>query len=290
MGTLAPGYRTVLTGLRLYRIAVPKDGEIAQARARVSDWVARQRLPRTEGTIVRESPGWWTFSAGDSPATRVFYVHGGGLAFYSVEDFSSLMERFAAAGECEVTAFHYPKAPEHGPAEILETIAAQVGQRLAEFPPDAPVIFSGDSIGGYIALYMALRRFPGRFARLVLIYPVLDLQNERGSYSLYGSGFCLNSAMMSWFRSFWAGRPGGEFTPFGLTGEDRRNLPPTVVFSAEADVLRDESFDWCARLREDALPVQHHHMPDLAHDFCLYAGAIPEARAAVDLIAAQFRL
>lgn len=290
MGTLAPGYRAVLTGLRLYRISVPKDGEIAQARARASGWIERQRLSRTEGTIVRESPGWRTFSMGNSPARHVFYLHGGGLAFYSVEDFSSLMERFAAGGDCEITAFHYPKAPEHGPGEILETIAAQMERRLAEISPDAAVVFAGDSIGGYIALYMALRRLPGRCVRLVLIYPVLDLQNERGSYARYGSGYCLNSGMMSWFRSFWAGQPDDGFSPFELTDNDRRNLPPAVVISAEADVLRDESFDWCARLRENDLPVQHHHMSDLAHDFCLYAGAIPEARAAVDLIAAQFRV
>jgi acetyl esterase/lipase len=96
--------------------------------------------------------------------------------------------------------------------------------------------------------------------------------------------------MMSWFQSFWHEGQKSEFAPFSLSASDRANLPPTVVISAEADVLRDEAFDWCEYLHANGMPVEHQHMPNLAHDFCLYAGAIPEARAAVDLIACQLRL
>jgi acetyl esterase len=266
--------------------------EVTQARARTSGWIERHRLPNCGRTIQHESPEWRIFKNKENPTGHVFYVHGGGLVFYSVEDFSSLMEQFAVAGDCEVTAFHYPKAPEHGTGEILEAIAVQVERRLAEIPAGNPVIFAGDSIGAYIALHLVLRRFPRRFDRLVLIYPVLDLFMQRPSYTIYGRGYCLNAEMMTWFQSFWqTGKKGAnELTPFCLPAEDRGNLPPVVVFSAEADVLRDEAFDWCEYLRANHLPVEHHHMRDLAHDFCLYAGKVPEARAAVDLIASQFQL
>jgi acetyl esterase len=296
-GILAPGYQAVVAALRLFRPRVPNMAEVAQVRARVSSWIERQRLPYRGRVIRHESPGWCIFKNSENknsenPRSHVFYVHGGGLVFYSVEDFSSLMEQFAVDSECEVTAFHYPKAPEHGAHEILEAIAVQAGRRLAEIPAGSPVIFAGDSIGAYIALYLVLRRFPRRFDRLVLIYPVLDLSIQRPSYAIYGRGYCLNAEMMTWFQSFWqTGKKGAdELTPFCLSAEDHRNLPPVAVFSAEADVLRDEAFDWCEYLQANHLSVEHHHMPDLAHDFCLYAGKIPEARAAVDLIASQFQL
>lgn len=291
-GILAPGYQTVMAALRLFRPKVPSMAEVAQVRARVSSWIERQRLPYCGRAIQYESLEWRIFKNSENPRSHVFYVHGGGLVFYSVEDFSSLMEQFAMDSDCEVTAFHYPKAPEHGAYEILEAIAVQAGRRLAEIPTGRPVIFAGDSIGAYIALYLVLRRFPQRFDRLVLIYPVLDLSIQRPSYTIYGRGYCLNAEMMTWFQSFWqTGKKGAdELAPFCLPAEDRRNLPPVVVFSAEADVLRDEAFDWCEYLRDNHLSVEHHHMPDLAHDFCLYAGKIPEARAAVDLIASQFQL
>jgi acetyl esterase len=289
---LAPGYQTVVAALRLFRPRVPSMAEVAQVRARTSSWIERQRLPYRGRATQHESPGWRIFKNNENPKSHVFYVHGGGLVFYSVEDFSSLMEQFVMDSDCEVTAFHYPKAPEHGAHEILEAITVQVGRRLAEIPDGNPVIFAGDSIGAYIALYLVLRRFPQRFDKLVLIYPVLDLFIQRPSYAIYGRGYCLNAEMMTWFQSFWqTGEKGAdELTPFCLPAEDRRNLPPVVVFSAEADVLRDEAFDWCEYLQANNLSVEHHHMPELAHDFCLYAGKIPEARAAVDLIASQFQL
>jgi acetyl esterase/lipase len=243
-------------------------------------------------TLQRESPGWRTFRSGETFGREVFYVHGGGLVFYSAEDFSSLMEHFAIAGDCEVTAFRYPKAPEHSPMEIVEALTKLVEQRLAELPARMRVVFAGDSIGGYIALYLALRKFSRRFSRLVLIYPVLDVYLQRESYVKYGRGYCLNAQMMSWFQSLWQRQSGeaDDFSPFSLTVSDREALPPTVLVSAEADVLRDEAFDWCDYLRAGGSKIGHHHMANLAHDFCLYAGAIAEARTAVDLIACQFRL
>ena len=283
---LAPGYGSVIAALRLYKTRVPEASELIQARNRASDWIARQKLPLSGAASRQETPGWRIFRPGHDPGHHLFYVHGGGLVFYSVDDFSSLMEHFAVAGDCEVTAFHYPKAPEHSSGEIMNVLAERIEQRLGEIPAGGEMVFAGDSIGGYIALYLALRRFPRRFTRLVLIYPVLDVFTQRPSYITYGRGYCLNTEMMGWFQSLWRG---SEFSPFALEASDRANLPATIVVSAEADVLRDEAFEWCAQLQAAGLPVEHHHMPNLAHDFCLYAGKIPAAREAVDFIAEQFR-
>ncbi len=289
-GTLAPGYRSVVTALRVFRAGVPDIAAVPQARAKASAWIERQRLPLSGKSLQQDFPGWRTFKSSNNPQSHVFYVHGGGLVFYSVEDFSSLMEEFAVAGDCEITAFHYPKAPEHSTEEILDAVAAQARRRLEEIPSGKPIIFAGDSIGAYIALYLVLRRLPQRFARLVLIYPVLDLYTQRPSYATYGRGYCLNAEMMTWFQSFWHREKNGasDLKPFCLTVEERRNLPPVVLISAEVDVLRDEAFEWCEYLQSRGLSVEHRHMPELAHDFCLYAGKIPEARAAVGLIAGRF--
>src|SRR5205809_1767511 len=100
---------------------------------------------------------------------------------------------------------------------MVDVLASRIEQRLTEVPPGQEIVFAGDSIGGYIALYMALRRFPGRFARLVLIYPVLDLSMQRPSYITYGRGYCLNAEMMSWFQSFWHEGQKSEFAPFSLS-------------------------------------------------------------------------
>ncbi|MBZ5521887.1 MAG: alpha/beta hydrolase [Acidobacteriia bacterium] len=290
---LAPGYRNVVTALRLFRAAVPTRDQAPAQRAKTSAWITRWKLPESAGAVTQEDiPGGRIFRAAGESAGHVFYLHGGGLVFYSLEDFGSLMAHFAARSRCTVTAFEYLKAPEHSVQEIVETLAAGIEQRLREIPAHEPLVLAGDSIGGYLALYLALRRFPKRFARLVLIYPVLDLHVQRPSYTAYGRGYCLNADMMGWFQSLWQSYDRGfhEFSPFHLNDADRENLPETVVVSAEMDVLRDEAFDWCSYLQAGKFPVKHHPMASLAHDFCLYAGAIPEARAAVDFVTSQLSL
>ena len=291
--SLAPSYRTIVAALRVFRPVVPTLDTVALVRNRTQEWISRWRLPASTETTKEESrPGWKLFQPLAEPQNHVFYLHGGGLVFYSVEDFKSLMTHFSCKSGCAVTAFHYAKAPEHAPDEIINRIVANFEERLAELSPEQPIVLAGDSIGGYIALYLALRRFPGRFARLALIYPVLDLHHQRPSYIKYGRGYCLNADMMSWFQSLWRTGNGNleEFSPFCLTERDCQNLPPTVVVSAEMDVLRDEAIEWCSDLTNRLLPIEHHHIPNLAHDFCLYAGVIPEARAAVDLIAGKLNL
>ncbi|HEX7288648.1 MAG TPA: alpha/beta hydrolase [Candidatus Angelobacter sp.] len=288
--TLAPAYRNIVAGLRLFRPAVPTPATLPQLRAKTSEWISRWRLPLSHDVPQAENTqGWTIFKPAAETQGHVFYLHGGGLVFYSVEDFSSLMMYLAAASRCTLTAFRYAKAPEHDPNEIVDLVAASMEKRLRELQAE-PVTLAGDSIGGYIALMLALRRISGRFSRLVLIYPVLDIDHQRPSYATYGRGYCLNADMMRWFQSLWHAKDdAGRFSPFHLTDKDIRNLPETLVVSAEMDILRDEAFEWCAALRAQELPVTHHHMPALAHDFCLHAGAVPEAREAIDFIAGRLR-
>jgi acetyl esterase len=290
--TLAPAYRNIVAALRLFRPTVPDPAALPEVRAKTSRWISRWRLPLpSDVPEQKNAPGWTTFRSATEVQGHVFYLHGGGLVFYSVDDYSSLMAYFAATSGCTLTAFHYAKAPEYKPNEIVDLIASHMKQRLSEIPENEPVVLAGDSIGGYVALLLALRRFPGRFGRLVLIYPVLDLQQQRPSYNTYGRGYCLNADMMTWFQSLWQAENGpGEFSPFRLTDADIKNMPETLVISAEIDVLRDEAIEWCSDLQKRRPAIVHHHMPALAHDFCLYAGAVPEARSAVDFIASRLRL
>ncbi len=300
---LAPSYRTIVTALRIFRPVVPTAENVSLVRNRTQEWISRWTLPASTEVVAEESSSRWkVFRPRAEIGNQVFYLHGGGLVFYSVEDFKSLMAHFAYKSGCAVTAFHYAKAPEHAPQEIIDHLVASFEQRLAELPPEEPIVLAGDSIGGYMALYLALRRFPERFSRLVLIYPVLDLHHQRPSYVKYGRGYCLNADMMGWFQSLWSNEMQARetqhsenaipeaFSPFALTERDYRALPQTIVVSAEMDVLRDEALEWCSDLQARQFPIEHHHLSNLAHDFCLYAGAIPEARLAVDLISSKLNL
>jgi acetyl esterase/lipase len=236
-----------------------------------------------------DGTGWRTFDpGGGNQSGHVFYIHGGGLVFYSVADYASLLRCWASATGLQVTAFSYLRAPEHNLADIADSLARAVAHRLTTLPCTPSIVLAGDSIGAYLALLLALRHHVGRFSRLVLIYPVLDLHGQRPSRARYGSDYPLTAEMMTWFQRLWRRPPTVDFDPFAMPLAELEKLPPVDVFSAEFDVLRDEALEWVEHLTALGRPVFDHHFGNLPHDFCHYAGIVPEARAAVETIGAAF--
>jgi acetyl esterase/lipase len=208
------------------------------------------------------------------------------LVFYSLRDYSGVASHLAVWSKHVVTAFAYPTAPEHAVDDILEVLDHSISRQLSDLPGDATIVLAGDSIGAYVALYLAVRRQERPFARVVLINPVLDVSGQRPSYVTYGTGYPLTTQVMTWFQSLWReSQLLRDFDPFGLSPEDRGALPNLTLYSAEFDVLRDEAFDWASEMRQSGVQLVHRHFPNLSHDFCLHAGAIREARDAVRSIA-----
>jgi acetyl esterase len=290
---LAPKFRNLLSLLKAFRRSAPARENLDALREVTSRWIAQWRLPDPSGGGLAALPGgpgtsWFVFNPSVGRRNgHIFYIHGGGLVFYRVRDYASLLRHWANSAGMPITGFCYSQAPEHSLLEIADDLARSVAQRLASIPAKTTIALAGDSIGAYLALFLALRRHPGRFSRLVLIYPVLALRGRRPSYDLYGSDYPLSSEMMMWFQSLWQRPPTTEFNPFAISPAELATLPQVVVFSAEFDVLRDEAFEWVDYASAKGRPVSHHHFHDLPHDFCLYAGAVPEARAAVETISGQ---
>lgn len=57
---------------------------------------------------------------------------------------------------------------------------------------------------------------------------------------------------------------------FPLMADSLRNLPPALVFTCEADTLRDDGILYAQRLRADGVKVLHHHKRDAIHGFLLF--------------------
>jgi acetyl esterase len=217
---------------------------------------------------------------------RIVYLHGGGMVYYSTAVFEPFLTLLATSLGTVVEAFDYLKAPEHSVEESLLDLAGRLEGRFGEGRREEPLVLVGDSVGGLLALYVALRVLCGAFARLVLIYPVLDLHGERASYGTFGRGYFLDASAMRWFRSFWPAFCGATaFDPFALTDADLAGLPRCTLVTAGCDVLRDEGFAWARHLDEHEVALSHLHFPDLPHDFCLYTGRVASARRAVEKIA-----
>jgi acetyl esterase/lipase len=289
---LASGYDRILTLHKFFsREEECADGNLEVMRTRVSRWVASFGLSAERpDCAVENHPDWRVLrTRGSASDAHVFFLHGGGLVFYSVDDYTPVLAHIAVASGATVTAFHYPRAPEHGFDHIIDHLADSIDRRLSELPRGS-ITLIGDSIGAYLALHLLMNRYSGRFSRLMLINPVLDLLAQRPSYSLYGEGYFLSARNMSWFQELCRdGKKNGTLDLFNIAAERLRRLPSVYMFSAEFDVLRDEALEWAAQLRAHGVTLTHHHFGSLAHDFVLYAGAVPEARAVLDLLSAYLK-
>ncbi|MGW4051406.1 alpha/beta hydrolase fold domain-containing protein [Streptomyces sp. NPDC004779] len=264
-------------------------GSLTEDRANAERWIARfgGAVDPADGAAVEAGPhGVTVRPAGEDPGSPwVVYIHGGGMVYYSTAVFQPFLRTLAGTLRAPVDAFDYPKAPEHTVEESVGLLADRIAARCRTLT-DRPIVLAGDSVGGLLALYLSLRVLPGAFARVVLLYPVLDLRTERASYGAFGEGHFLDRDAMRLFTSFlepfFSER---DFDPMRLGDRDLARLPDCSIVTAGHDVLRDEGLAWAELMAARSPGLRHRHFPDLPHDFCLYAGRLASAGSAVAEIA-----
>jgi acetyl esterase len=264
-------------------------GCLTQDRANAERWISRFGSPAAPANGSSAGAGGSStilHPARESAAGRwVFYIHGGGMVYYSAAVFRSFLAELANVMHTPVEAFDYLKAPEHTVDQSVTLLTEHIAARCDALA-DRQLVLAGDSVGGLLALYVSLRALPETFSRIVLIYPVLDLHTERESYRAFGEGYFLDSDAMRLFKSilnpFFSER---AFDPFTLSEKDLARLPACSVVTSGCDVLRDEGLAWVQHLAGRSIGVCHQHFPDLPHDFCLYVTKLPSARSAVAEIA-----
>jgi acetyl esterase len=207
------------------------------------------------------------------------------MVYYSTAIFQPFLRALANTLHAPVEAFEYLKAPEYTVEQSVERLGRHIAARCRT-SGDRQLVIAGDSVGGLLALYLGLRVLPGVFSRIVLIYPILDLQTERESYRMFGDGYFLDSEAMRLFKSilnpFFSER---AFDPFALSENDLARLPACSIVTCGCDVLRDEGLAWVEHMADRSITLRHQHFPDLPHDFCLYAGTLESAGRAVAEIA-----
>ena len=121
---------------------------------------------------------------------------------------------------------------------------------------------AGDSVGGNMTAaltLMAKQRGGVSFVQQVLFYPVTDASFDTGSYHQFAEGYFLRRDAIQWFWDQYTTDPAqrAEITasPLRATLEDLEGLPPALVITGEADVLRDEGEAYAAKLRQAGVPV-----------------------------------
>ncbi|MBF4476677.1 alpha/beta hydrolase [Rhodococcus rhodochrous] len=206
----------------------------------------------------------------------VVFFHGGGWVFGDLDTQDFACRALANAGRALVVSVDYGLAPEHPfPGPVLEAIAVTKGvlAQAEELSGDPTrMIVAGASSGGNLAAAVALDAAHsawGPLAGQVLIYPPLDATTASASYTENAAGFNLSAQEM---RFYWQMYHQGQvdlrdprLSP--LFCEDLSGLPPTLIFTAEYDVLRDEGEAYAARLQDAGVPTYLRRYDGQIHGF-----------------------
>ncbi len=121
----------------------------------------------------------------------------------------------------------------------------------------------------------------------VLLWPVTDANFDTGSYNQYAEGHFLTRNMMKWFWDNYTTDTNQRneiyASPLRATTAQLKGLPPALVQTAEADVLRDEGEAYARKLDEAGVPVTSVRYNGMIHDYGLLnvVSQVPAVRSAM---------
>lgn len=214
----------------------------------------------------------------------VVFMHGGGFVIGDIEVYDALCTEISYRLDLPVVSVEYRLAPEHPfPAAPDDCEAAA---RWIASSPDAlgreitGLVITGDSAGGNLTIVTTnqLMNKPADVPVMVQapIYPVASDITEHKSVGLFGEGFLLTGAAMTWFTQQYAGDPEDpRNTP--MVG-DCSNTPPTVICTAGLDPLRDSGREYAAHLIQNGTEVTYMEFPGIIHGFTTLRKAIPSGQ------------
>ncbi|MFE3582745.1 alpha/beta hydrolase [Streptomyces vinaceus] len=220
----------------------------------------------------------------------VLYIHGAGWVFGDAHTHDRLVRELAVGANAAVVFPEYDRSPEaRYPVAIEQNYAVArwiTTEGAARNLDPARIAVAGDSVGGNMSAaltLMAKERGDVRLAAQVLFYPVTDASFDTASYGQFAEGYFLRRDAMRWFWDQYTADEAerGQITasPLRATIEELTGLPPALVITAEADVLRDEGEAYAARLREAGVPVTALRALGTIHDFVML-DALRDTRAA----------
>ncbi|MER5808810.1 alpha/beta hydrolase [Streptomyces sp. NPDC002033] len=210
----------------------------------------------------------------------ILYIHGAGWVFGNAHTHDRLVRELAVGTGAAVVFPEYALSPEaRYPVAIEQNYAVArwiVADGAAKDLDGSRLAVAGDSVGGNMSAaltLMAKERGDVRLAAQVLFYPVTDASFDTESYGQFAEGYFLRRDAMRWFWDQYttdaAERAQITASPLRATTEQLTGLPPALVVTAEADVLRDEGEAYAAALRTAGVPVVSLRALGTIHDFVM---------------------
>lgn len=270
-------------GPPLYTLS-PEDARAVLDRAQAGD-VALAPATIEERTIPVGPSGQVSITivrpvGATAPLPVVVYIHGGGWILGNFGTHERLVRDLAARTGAAFVFVNYAPSPEaRYPVAIEEAHAAAtwVSVHGSEIGVDATrMAIAGDSVGGNMTAAVTLlakQRGGPTFRLQALFYPVTNAAFDTASYAEFADGPWLTRKAMQWFWDAYAPddaqRAEPTASPLRASLDQLAGLPPALLITDEADVLRDEGEAYGRKLRQAGVDVNALRVEGVFHDFMM---------------------
>ncbi|MEN4603555.1 alpha/beta hydrolase [Pantoea agglomerans] len=230
------------------------------------------------------------------------FFHGGGWVLGDFPTHERLVRDMVNASGAAAVFVNYQPSPEaHFPVAITQAYEATkwVAEHGAEIGVDGKrLALVGNSVGGNMVAAVALqaKQFKTPAIRYdVMLWPVTDARFDTASYDQFADGHFLTKNMMKWFWDNYTvsdkDRNNILASPLRATTEQLKGLPPTLIQTAELDVLRDEGEAFGRKLDAAGVPVTVTRYNGMIHDYGLLNALSqePTVRTAINQAGEELR-
>ena len=210
----------------------------------------------------------------------LLFFHGGGWVTESVENYQRVCARMAQSTGQIVASVEYRLAPEYRfPVGLMDCYAAAKAFYTNCFLLNTDsdrITIMGDSAGGNLAAAVCMMaRDRGEFypKKQILIYPALNnCYTEKSpfeSVKTNGTGYLLTAEKMEDYLKLYESCPEDRNNPYfaPILEKDLRNMPDTLILTAEFDPLRDAGEAFGERLKAAGNRVEVHRIAGAFHGY-----------------------
>jgi len=276
------------------------EGAQAGAGVDVSGTEEMQKSITAHGRQVRLTIVRPQGKTGKIPA--FLFIHGGGWVLGDYPTHKRLIRDLVVESGFAAIYVDYSRSPEAKfPMAFDEIYSALkwVAANGEEINVDAgKLAMVGNSAGGNLAAATTQRAKDENGPRIsaqVLLWPVADAKFDSESYRKFGRDRFLTASVMKWMFDQYTTDPEARKSKYvslvNASESDLKGLPPTLIQTAENDILRDEGEAYGRKLDAAGVSVTIVRYQGMIHDFGLLNAIadLPGTRAHISQAANELK-
>jgi epsilon-lactone hydrolase len=237
----------------------------------------------------------WCIPEGSAPDAALLHTHMGGSVLMSMHSDRKAAAHIAKAAGIRSLVLNFRRSPEHKYPAQIDDVSDAYHWLLEHGYQSHRIASVGHSIGGYLAVALALRlrdrgeELPGA---ILSISPWSDVTLSGESIEANADlDKLLTRDVLELFRSCWLDGTGVEFTDprVNLLSADLSGLPPTGIYYGEYELLASDALALAARAQHAGNDVVLRRVEEGQHSFIMGAGRVPEVDRAIEEMGSWLR-